>query len=241
MPCPAIAAQGITNLGGRMTQINLVAQGKPIAFEVKNLVIAGWTGRDKAAVEHHIKELEAIGVARPKSTPCYYRVAEYLLSTDESFQFAGNDSSGEVEFVLYSTADGLYVGLGSDHTDRKVESYGVTVSKQMCAKPVSKNVWKYSDIKDHWDQITTRSWVMENNQKVLYQEGAVARMLSPEDLIKGYTGGSDLPVGTVMFCGTHAVKGDLRWASKFMMEMQDPVSGQTIQHSYECQSLPIND
>lgn len=224
-----------------MTQINLVEGGKPFALEVKNLVIAGWTGRDKAAVEHHIKELEAIGVARPKSTPCYYRVAEHLLSTDHAFQFAGDDSSGEVEFVLYSTPNGLYVGLGSDHTDRKVESYGVTVSKQMCAKPVSKEVWKFDDVKDHWDQVVTRSWVLENNQNVLYQEGAVARMLSPADLIKGYTGGSDLPVGTVMFCGTHAVKGDLRWTSKFMMEMQDPVLGKTIKHTYDCQSLSIVD
>ena len=30
-----------------------------------------------------------------------------------------------------------FVGLGSDHTDRKVESYSVTVSKQMCDKPIA--------------------------------------------------------------------------------------------------------
>ena len=29
----------------------------------------------------------------------------------------------------------IFVGLGSDHTDRKVETYSVTVSKQMCDKP----------------------------------------------------------------------------------------------------------
>ena len=28
----------------------------------------------------------------------------------------------------------IFVGLGSDHTDRKVETYSVTVSKQMCDK-----------------------------------------------------------------------------------------------------------
>jgi len=32
---------------------------------ITQLVIAGWTGRDKVAMEHHIAELEALGVARP--------------------------------------------------------------------------------------------------------------------------------------------------------------------------------
>jgi len=36
---------------------------------IHSLVVAGWTGRDVAAVEKHIRELEAIGVKRPKSTP----------------------------------------------------------------------------------------------------------------------------------------------------------------------------
>ena len=31
---------------------------------VKNLVVAGWTGRNVAALEAHIKELEAVGVKR---------------------------------------------------------------------------------------------------------------------------------------------------------------------------------
>ena len=32
----------------------------------KNLVIAGWTGRNVEALEAHIRELEALGVKRPK-------------------------------------------------------------------------------------------------------------------------------------------------------------------------------
>ena len=31
----------------------------------------------------------------------------------------------------------IFVGCGSDHTDRKVEAYSVTVSKQMCDKPIA--------------------------------------------------------------------------------------------------------
>ena len=32
--------------------------------QVDRLVVAGWTGRDKAALEKHIAELEALGVKR---------------------------------------------------------------------------------------------------------------------------------------------------------------------------------
>ena len=44
-------------------------------------MIAGWTGRDQAAVERHIAELAAIGVARPLAVPCFYRVGANLLTT----------------------------------------------------------------------------------------------------------------------------------------------------------------
>ena len=36
---------------------------------IRHAVIAGWTGSDAAAVEHHIQELEALGIARPASVP----------------------------------------------------------------------------------------------------------------------------------------------------------------------------
>src|SRR5918994_5168242 len=42
---------------------------------ITQLVIAGWTGRDKVAMEHHMAELEALGVARPARTPIFYRAA----------------------------------------------------------------------------------------------------------------------------------------------------------------------
>src|SRR6185437_6656338 len=42
------------------------------AVTIKQLVVAGWTGRDPVAVEKHIRELEELGVKRPasKSNTC---------------------------------------------------------------------------------------------------------------------------------------------------------------------------
>src|SRR5215472_2966723 len=62
---------------------------------IDHLVVAGWTGRDKAAVEKHIAELEAIGVKRPASTPIFYRASAVRITTDETIEALGDASSGE--------------------------------------------------------------------------------------------------------------------------------------------------
>jgi hypothetical protein len=129
-----------------MPTTDFLLDGKHIAADLRDLVVAGWTGRDSATVEHHIAELAAIGVARPSTVPCFYRVGINLLTTATHLDFTGSDSSGEAEFILVSLPQGLYVAVGSDHTDRKVESYGVTVSKQMCPKPVSHELWRFTDL-----------------------------------------------------------------------------------------------
>jgi hypothetical protein len=54
-----------------MPAIEFLLHGKPALIAVNDLVVAGWTGRDNATVEHHIAELQAIGVARPRTVPCF--------------------------------------------------------------------------------------------------------------------------------------------------------------------------
>ncbi len=212
---------------------------RPIDFTPADLVIAGWTGRDIQAVEAHIAELAAIGVARPPHVPCFYRVSAALLTAAGTIQVSGTDSSGEVEFVLYGAAGGMLVGLGSDHTDRKVETYSVRVSKQMCAKPICGSVWRFEDVADHWDSLILRSWAVNGGERARYQEGKVSAMRTPDDLIGRYTGGAAaLPVGTVMFGGTLVVQGGLRPAERFEMEIADPVLGRSLSHAYDTVALP---
>jgi hypothetical protein len=205
---------------------------------VKSLVIAGWTGRNVAALEAHIKELEALGVQRPKTVPIFYRVAAQLLTTAPSIEVMADKSSGEVEFVLYALDGAMWIGVGSDHTDRKAETIGVTLSKQMCAKPVGPGLWRYDEVKPHWDKLMLRSYVPDGGKRRLYQEGPVTNMRPPEELIRLYTGGDKLAPGTAMFCGTFAVHGDISYSGTFDMELDDPVLGRKLTHSYKIVSLP---
>jgi hypothetical protein len=205
---------------------------------IKHLVVAGWTGKNLAALEAHIQELEALGVKRPKSVPIFYRVASSLLTNADVIEVMGDKSSGEVEFVLYALDDGLWMGVGSDHTDRKAETIGVTLSKQMCAKPVGARIWRYDEVKPHWDRLTLRSFARVGKRRRLYQEGPVTTMRAPEELIRLYAGRTRLAPGTAMFCGTLAVHGGITPADVFDMEIDDPVLRRKLTHSYRIVSLP---
>jgi hypothetical protein len=134
-------------------------------------------------VEKHIAELEALGVRRPATTPIFYRVSAARLNTATEIEAVGVHSGGEVEFVLLQHGGRLWVGVGSDHTDREVETYGVTASKQMCDKPVAPVFWAFDDVAPHWDRLMLRAHVIENGERKIYQEGLVAAMLEPLDLI----------------------------------------------------------
>ena len=199
--------------------------------EFEQLVIAGWTGRDEAALKKHIRELEEIGVKPPKTTPIFYRVAADLLTQATAIQVSGAETSGEVEFVLLAKPEGLWVTVGSDHTDRKAETIGVSLSKQLCAKPIARDAWRYDEVKDHWERLVLRSWA----DGELYQEGPVTAMRSPEDLLSRYS----LKPGWAMFCGTLAAKGGIRPATVFRMELEDPVRSRRLAHEYRITVLPV--
>jgi hypothetical protein len=198
---------------------------------VTELVLAGWTGRDGEALRRHIRELEDIGVKPPKTTPIFYRVSANLYTHTNELQVSGPDTSGEAEFVLIRSESDLRVAVGSDQTDRKAETIGVTLAKQLCAKPVSVESWRYEELRAHWDQLILRSWA----DGELYQEGPVAAMRSPEDLMGRYP----LKPGTAMFGGTLAARGGIRPAGRFAMELEDPVLKRKLRHEYAIRVLPV--
>lgn len=220
-------------------RLALVLQDQPQDVLVRQAVIAGWTGRDRAAVEHHIAELELLGVKRPASVPVFYRVAAARLTTDAEIEASGPHSSGEVEFVLLQSGGRRWVGVGSDHTDRELEKLGVTLSKQICDKPVAPIFWPFDEVAAHWDRLVLRSWIEEDGAEVLYQEGSVAAMLAPGDLLALFAADAALPEGTLMFCGTLAAQGGIRPSGRFAFELEDKVLGRRIRHSYCITSLPI--
>ena len=209
--------------------------------DVDHLVLAGWAGRNQAAVEAHIRELEALGTPRPTRTPVFYRVSASLLTSSDSIEVVGPETSGEVEFVLVNRADGLCVGLGSDHTDRGLERTSVALSKQLCAKIVAPTLWRFEDLVPHWDRIALRSWAYRGGRREPYQDGTLASILPPDQLLAKYAEFAEpLARGGVLFSGTIATIHEIAPADEFEMELHDPVLNRRISHRYRIVTLPVN-
>jgi hypothetical protein len=218
--------------------VDRAGQSRAEQVEVSRLTIAGWAGRDQAAIEHHIAELAELGVKRPSTTPCFYRLGAELLTQAEQIDVVGVKSSGEAECVLLQTPAGLLVTIGSDHTDREVEAYGVTVSKQVCPKPLARDAWRFDDVADHWDQLEMRAYAVANGERRVYQQGSVASLLPAAELLAR----APLAAGAAMFCGTLAVQGGIVGMADgdaLELELHDPILNRTLRHAYRVRALPI--
>lgn len=217
------------------------SQARSVSFN--RTIVAGWTARDADAMEKHIAELEELGVTRPARTPMFYRVSCSCLTLADKIEVIGHASSGEVEFFLANIDGDIWLGTGSDHTDREAEAVGVTLSKQMCDKPLAGALWRLADVADHWDKLQLRAFAVIDGQRVPYQDGGVSAMLAPDTLLELYAvkdqamGG--FSPGDVMLCGTLPAIGGVRSASRFEFELVDPVLGRQLTHGYDVIELPI--
>ncbi|MET1534775.1 DUF2848 domain-containing protein [Burkholderia sola] len=214
-----------------------------VDVDVERVVIAGWAGRDPAAIRAHIDELAALGVAPPSTTPCFYRVSSALLTQAPSIGVLGARSGGEIECVLVDSPAGTLVTVGSDHTDREVEAYGVAVSKQVCAKPLGRDAWRHAEVADHWDALEMRSWLItRDGERTAYQDGAVSGLLAPDALWQRFDDRRAMPARCAMFGGTVAVHGTIATmgdGDAFEMELHDPVLGRSLAHRYAVEVLPV--
>ncbi len=210
-------------------------EASKIDVRIEAAIIAGWTGRDASAVQHHIEELKALGVAPPSQVPLFYKVSNALLSQSSSIQVLGTATSGEVEPLLVKHQGDVFIGLASDHTDRELEAVSVAASKQVCAKPVSREVWRFADIEAHLDQLHLRCQIEEDGQWVTYQDGTLANIRPLVELIER----AGLMDNQAMLCGTLGAIGGVRPASSYKMTLSDPVRDRSIALSYTARALPV--
>ena len=209
-----------------------------VSLPIARVLLAGYTGRDRAAVLAHIEELEQLGVAPPPRVPMVYEVSPRLLTTDSSVTVRRTETSGEVEFFLVPTPGGLLVGVGSDHTDRQHEAIDVAESKTLCSKVLSRQVWRHQDVRDHWDAIEIRAWVTSGGQRQLYQQGTLGEFLALDDLFAELrrTGYADL-AQHVVFGGTIAALSCFVFGERFECELSDPILHRQLGCAYDIRQV----
>lgn len=110
--------------------ITLNVDGERVSLVPNRMINAGYSGRDKEAVQEHIEELEEDGVAPPDSVSMFYAVALYTLLVDpDSVPVVREETSGEAEVGFFISGRETYIFVASDHSDRELETVSVPKAK----------------------------------------------------------------------------------------------------------------
>lgn len=214
--------------------MRLSIDGAERVFAPEVLVVIGYAGRDRAAVEHHIDELAELGVPRPASIPLFMVFPPWLVSQAPSIEVAGSDTSGEAEIVVAVDGDEAFVTLGSDHTDRALEAVDIVASKGVCPKPVALSGWSAAEVGDGWDDLALRSRI---DGDVPYQDGSAAANLPPLELVEAIPWAGRPPRCFVAFTGTVPVIGGIRPSIGFRAELDGP-GLPPIELAYRVETVP---
>lgn len=206
-------------------------------LQVARMYNLGSATRDAAVAVDHQEEVARAGVriALHVPAPRIYPIDSFALTTGHSVGVHGPRTSGEVEIVLV-VSDRLYVGVGSDHTDRDLERASIVWSKQINPNVLAPTLWDFEEIADHWDQCIMRSTVDGRP----YQDVSVSAFLSPPDILRilreRVPGMPERDV--VVFCSTIvALDKELGFGDSWQFEMEDPVLQRKISHTYQVEPL----
>ena len=213
-----------------------VVDGQGIRMAIDRVFNAGYSGRDEEAVRAHIDELVEEGIPEPEHVPALYEMSPAITLVDPaSIRVVGPDTSGEAEFALLRAGGETYVAAASDHTDRDLETESIQKSKQIAPNVFSRNVWRFDDVRDHWDDLELRAFNWIDGERTRYQDTTLSAVLPPEDILDIVRERHDLSLsGTAVLSGTVAtVSGDIRPGSRFEVELHDPVLDRTLSLGYD--------
>lgn len=215
------------------------AETIPLDFSVNRIICAGYSGRSQDAVQEHVRELLALGMPAPESTPIFFQVSNYLATTGTGITVQDRLTSGEAEFVLLFHQGQTYVTCGSDHTHRELERYSIPGAKQMHPKILAPQLWRFSEVEKTWDQLMLRSWSTVDGKRELYQEAPLSHILEPEQLLRAAERRFKVRQdGTIFMSGTiPTVGGRLVYADHFAFELHDPLRNRALGHSYDVSLL----
>jgi len=214
----------------------------PLQFQVKRMVNGGYVGKDLKAVKAHIEELQREGVPPPPSVPMIFPVLSHNITTASQIEVVDSKTSGEAEFVLLLDGQDVFVGVGSDHTDRDIERHSIVKSKQICQNVLSSKVWRYEEVESYWDDLLIRSWTKatEGEEWVLYQKAPLGNIISAADLMDLVKSKliDDQADGLVIFSGTFPIlTGKMIFGCAFRAELIDERLGRSLICEYRVLKL----
>jgi Protein of unknown function (DUF2848) len=218
------------------THLRFACDGGLVEPEIRQLVLVGFSGRDRVALDRHIADMALAGIKPPAQTPCLYAVIPGLLTQQNAITVLGPHIAPEVEFVLFTWLGRQYLTIGTDLSDLEVERLlSAEKAKNLCAKPVARAAWPLDGVVDHWDELRLNMAC----DGVVVQDSAVSEIMRPETLfrlIEARLGGS--AEARMIFSGTIAALGNIpSGAREIAIRLSDPIGKREINHDFRVTHL----
>ena len=226
---------------GRMEFSLITSNGtQNLSLDYRFVFAVGYTGRDTEKILSHIRELETdLGVPAPARIPTIFPLSPYLVTQSDILLDSCPRCSGKAEYVILLNNGHIYIGLGSDHTDRELEASSILKAKQVCGKPISHDLWDYNELQNHWDEISLRSWQIISGVEIPYQQGTLADILPVERIIQEIHERTGIQDSCVIYAGTVPLLDGFRYGSRFRCEMEDLQLGRKLTLSYSISTAQV--
>jgi 4-hydroxyphenylacetate 3-monooxygenase len=206
-------------------------------FAIRRMYNLGSATRAPETAVAHQEEVakEGINIAFSIPAPRIYPIATHALVTGDEVGVQDDHTSGEVEIAIL-VADQVYVGVGSDHTDRALERTSILWSKQACPNVLAPVLWPLEAMRARWDGCVLRSWVDGR----AYQDVATSAFLHPDSVLAVLRDRvAQLPARDyLVFCGTIvSLDKALGFGRRWSIELEDPAGQRRIRHDYAVRNL----
>ena len=214
----------------------ILEDGKELQFIPERLYCLAYAGRTKEDRAAHAQDVAQGAEMEAEPELGFGEVPALLITQDKRIQVLGEMTAGEVEFVLFVKDNDLYITLGSDHADRKMELMQSDLAKMVCAKPIPNRAWRYTrELAEEWDSLQMRSETYSNGKWDCSQQSCVDALLHPDDIIKEIRA-RNLPLedGCIYYCGTVAVEdGHFWYGEKYRISLSMPDGSKELSHQYD--------
>ncbi|MGM0873845.1 MAG: DUF2848 family protein [Bacillota bacterium] len=218
---------------------SLDVDGQEETVLLKSCYCIGYTGRNKEMTLKHIEELAELGIPEPDEIPSLYSIRTSSLTQGKLIEVIGNESTGEAEIVLVfgDQQDEVYVTVGSDHTDRGLETVDINKSKHVCDKPFAAKAWRLRDVRKNWDQLELATDVKTEKGWELYQKQTLSAIIPLDEIIAFLQKKNVEMKNTIIFSGTVPLVDGFKYGRGYRMYLSNPVNEDIISFEYIVKNL----
>lgn len=210
---------------------------EPLAVTPERLFNLGSATVAQESAVAHQQEVADVGVriAFDIPAPRVYPMAVTSVTTDDAVGVHHPRTSGEAELVLLMQDGELFLGVGSDHTDRELEQISIIWSKQYAPSVLGRRVWRWSDVEADWEALVLASTL----DGAAYQSSRAAVFLSPPVVLSELaTRVRQLPSSYLVFCGTYAtLDTTVRFGTQWAASLTNQRTGAELNLNYRTVDL----